>query len=531
MKRPSLQRPAAWTTWIAFRAIFTSQSPWETNKTWTKKHPMVNTAKPMSPMSCVRKSFVCMALSLVFPGLAFGQTNVPSGGEYALGGALPGNQFRPAVAAGSSGGVVAWDDDACDLFGFGIRARLFDEAFGPVGEAFLVNQTIVGDQQHPAVSLLNDGGSMVVWESGKPGAQNVHARFIDPVGAFTTGEILVNTAAYSVNHRITTNWTLIRNNKLRPKRQRIREIAKLREEYNNNLGAATLKDGSLAVVYTSSRKYEIKSYALSERVVLNRHSVLITNRTRVPYQYAVDYMQDVYLQRLSSTGAKLGDEIVVNSSRSLNQRSGKVAALESGGFVVVWIHEVPGNDFKINSSVSKLGGGRVDVFYQIFGAAGNRIGPEVRVNDIIAPCGAPVVIGRADGGFTVAWVQRHQLRDSGFDIWFRAFDSSGAALGASASANSHTYGDQFAPALGRIGSQELLVWSSMGQDGSWEGVYARNLQGGSLSSEPEIRVNTRTYLRQINPAVAGHGSNAVVVWSGYNFDTGFDISGQRYHLP
>jgi hypothetical protein len=122
------------------------------------------------------------------------------------------------------------------------------------------------------------------------------------------------------------------------------------------------------------------------------------------------------------------------------------------------------------------------------------------------------------------------VRDNGLDIWFRSFDLPGTPVGDPARANAQLHGDQFAPAIATVGNRQLLVWSSMGQDGSWEGVYARLLEGNTLADD-EFRVNTTRYMRQINPAVSSSGAKTVVVWSSYGFDTGFDLFGQRYQAP
>jgi hypothetical protein len=440
--------------------------------------------------------------------------------------------MRPVVAIGPAGGFSVWEDNATDPSGLGIRARRLDGGFSPVGTAFQVNQSMGGNQQHAQITLLQNGGACLVWECGGQGSQYVYARFIDASGAFTSNEILVNQPAGEIKNSYTTNWVLIHNNKPHVHKQKIRELLNTREDSNVNPGVVTLADGSLVVVYSSSRKVSLKKgFTLSETITWNaKKSILVTNRTRVPFSYNIDYMQDVYFQRLSAAGAKLGGETVANSVRQYNQRNGSVAALSGGGFVVCWLNEVPGTDARVDSRVSLRGGGRVDVVARVFGADGQPTGAEFLVNTITMPCGAPVVTGRSGGGFTVAWVQRDSVQSNGLDVWFRAFDAVASPEGAPVLANSRTYGDQFSPAITTIGQQQLLVWSSMGQDGSWEGVYGKTLEGGAAVGE-EFRINTTTHLRQVNPAVASSGRGAVVVWSSYAFDSGFDLLAQRYSAP
>jgi hypothetical protein len=522
------------------RAFFTPEQASRGNKAWTRNALMDNTARPMSPALRAGK-LVFTGLLLCISGIAFGQTNIlQQGGEYSVGGAFAGNQVQPSIALGPNGGLVVCEDNAADPSGLGIHARRLDAALSPVGDLFRVNQSLAGDQACPRVALLSDGGAVVVWEGELPGPKkgvrgqrNVYARFLAADGAFQTDEILVNLPAFALNHRITTNWTLIRNNKARPRTQRIREIVNNREEFNLNPGVVTLTDGSVVVVYSSSRKMSVKSFGLSETLRWDyKRSLFVTNRTRVPVNLAFDYMSDIYAQRFSATGVKLGDEFVVNGMRDFNQRNASVAALSNGGFVVCWINEVPSIESTVSASnnVVTHRGGHVDVFARVFGSDGTPSGAEFRVSTASWPSGGPVIAGSSDGGFTVAWVQRDSVKANGLDIWFRSFEASATAAGDPARANDQLHGDQFAPAITTIGNRHLLVWSSMGQDGSWEGVYARLLRGGALADD-EFRVNTTKYLRQINPATASSGAGAVVVWSSYGFDTGFDLFGQRYQAP
>ena len=526
---------------LSRRAFRAAEEALRANKAWTKKVPMVNTARPMSPASRVRKWIVLIGLSTTVCTMSLAQTNVvPEGGEFAVSGAIPGNQIQPALAFGPAGGLVVCDDNASDPSGRGITGFRLNAALAPVGGPFRINQTLIGDQQRPRVAALNDGGMVVVWENEGPGPKkgvagpkNISARFLDANGTFITDELVANQIAYSIDHRITTNWVLIRNNKARPRTQKIREIIKSREEFNANPTVITLNDGNVVVVYSSSRTFQMKSIGLSERLRWDyAHSLFVTNRTRVPVTLAYDYMQDVYAQRFSPTGAKLGDEIVVNRTRDFNQRNAGVAALSSGGFVVCWINELPMAEsrIRVNDDAPQQSGGRVDVFARVFGADGTPAGDEFRVSTATWASGAPVVAGQNDGGFTIAWVQRDSARENGLDIWFRSFDGTSTAVGVPVRANTYIRGDQFAPAIAAMGGRQLLVWSSMGQDGSWEGVYARVLDGGAVADD-EFRVNTTRYLRQINPAVGSSGTGAIIVWSSYGFDSGFDLFGQRYRAP
>ena len=81
-----------------------------------------------------------------------------------------------------------------------------------------------------------------------------------------------------------------------------------------------------------------------------------------------------------------------------------------------------------------------------------------------------------------------------------------------------------------MGTDYLISWTSMGQDGSREGVYGRYLRGhGALLGE-EFRINNTTISQQIHPAVASDGvAQFLAVWTSFSGGTSsFDIHAQRY---
>ena len=124
------------------------------------------------------------------------------------------------------------------------------------------------------------------------------------------------------------------------------------------------------------------------------------------------------------------------------------------------------------------------------------------------------------------------VRSNGLDIYARTFAAGGSATSDAFPVNNFTYGDQFAPSIASIGPQQLIVWSSMGQDGSWEGVFARAFNGAAALGN-EFRVNQWTFGSQMHSQVASDGAGrALVIWSGYVADgSGFDLFGRTYLAP
>ncbi len=480
----------------------------------------VNTLRPMSPALCARRWFVLMGLLFAFPMLVSAQTNGLQPGEFSISGGQ-GDQVVPAAAFSASGGFVVWHDNITDPFGLGVSARRLDAGFNPVGDVIHVNQFIGGDQQRPKVAMLQDGGAAVVWQSGRSGAQNIFVRFLTSSGGFAGNEVLVNNAALSAKNRYETNLTFIRNNKARTRRQVINEKIQSRQEFNANPSVAVLNDGSTVVAYASSRVYTTNTFGMSETLRWDdKRQMIFTNRTRVAVNIKTASMQDVYVQRLSSAGEKLGGEFRANQFAQFNQRDAAIAALDNGNFVIAWASEQQ----RTNSPV--------DIYARVFDALGNPLGDEFCVSPSGGPSGAPTVAGTPGGGFTIAWAQRGAVRANGMDVFARTYSGSGAATSDAFPVNTFTYGDQFVPSIVSLGSQQLIVWSSMGQDGSWEGVYARAFNGASAVGD-EFRVNLWTPWSQMHPQIASdHAGRALIVWAGYvPQGSGFDLFGRTYLAP
>ena len=102
--------------------------------------------------------------------------------------------------------------------------------------------------------------------------------------------------------------------------------------------------------------------------------------------------------------------------------------------------------------------------------------------------------------------------------------------GDSSRVNSFTLGDQQTPAVARnAAGNSVIVWDSVGQDGSLSGIYGQRYKNGKPAGG-EFRVNTFTNNKQSLPSVAMDAAgNFTVVWrSSLQDSDGGTIYGQRY---
>ena len=413
------------------------------------------------------------AFSGLFAGIATAvlaeNTYAPQGGEYPIAGLLAGDQVYPQITLNSSGGYLVWQDNVTDGDGFGISARRINANLSGSFGVFRVNERAAGDQESVRAALLKDGGAVFVWQGGSPGFQHVYARFLKGDGTFATGDLSVNT--YTNNHQIDPALTV-------------------------------LADGNVVMTWSS---------------------------------YGQDgSVYGVYAQRFSAAGGKVGPEFQVNQSSSLSQRSPSAAALADGGFALVWVGErattapiSPAGLIVLTNSTFRY---TADIFGRTFNEDGSPRGDEFRVSTGIDPCANPVVSVSSNGGMVVAWSQKGMANTNSWDIFARGLDSSAQPINAAVQVNSYTYGDQFAPKIASVGSDYMVVWTSLAQDGSREGVFGRFLSASGDPVGNEVLVNTTTLSQQMHPAIASDGSSRfLVVWTSFiGGNTSFDLLAQRY---
>src|SRR5262249_41849930 len=155
---------------------------------------------------------------------------------------------------------------------------------------------------------------------------------------------------------------------------------------------------------------------------------------------------------------------------------------------------------------------------------------EFRVNstttgDQTSPCVAMDSLG----DYVVVWASNGQ-DGSGWGVYGKHYNLLGLGQGDEFQVNSTTAGDQTSPSVARDGVGDFLVaWSSNGQDGSGQGIYAQQYSQIGQALENEFHVSSTTALDQSNPTVAmdskGH---LMIAWSGNGIGDADGVFFQRY---
>jgi hypothetical protein len=421
----------------------------------------------------------CLGLFLGSSAVSYAQTTnfyAAYGSEYSIIGSLPGDQEYPDAAINKNGGYVVWQDNITDPAGLGISAMKLNSTLSGSGDVFAVNTTTTNDQQNARVTLLKNGGAAFVWQGGPNNLQHIYGRFLNASNVWLT----------------TTNVT----------------VSTFTNSFQEQPAIATLTNGDVIVVWTSFD------------------------------QAGSNSLDDIYGQLLSTNGARIGTNFLVNTYTTYNQRTPAVAALANGGFVVTWASEQElstapnwgSNNTYYGSAAVQLPSS--DVFERLFTVFGSTITPstgEILVDQSPNPCSGPDVATAADGSYMVTWCANDptNLAD-GWDIYARSFTNSSG--GPVIPVNSYTYGDQYNPQISVIGGEYMIAWTSMGQDGSREGVFGQLVNENGVLVGNEFIVNTTTLGEQMQPAVASDGTGQfLAVWTSFTFGpNSFDLFAQRY---
>jgi hypothetical protein len=214
----------------------------------------------------------------------------------------------------------------------------------------------------------------------------------------------------------------------------------------------------------------------------------------------------------------IGPEIRVNTYTTGAQRHPSVAT-PLNRFVVVW--ESDGQD-----------GDQAGVFGQLYDDNfATPVGIEFPVNSYTTGAQHAASVGsKFSPIFVVAWQSDGQDGDAG-GIIARRYSSSGSPLGGEFQVNSYSTAGQVTPTVAMDNAGRfVVVWASLGQDGSGYGIFGQRYASDGTPLGGEFRVNTYTTGFQGHPSVdmtpEGH---FVVAWEGESAgEDGLGIFAQRY---
>ena len=366
---------------------------------------------------------------------------VPQGGEFSILGPVPGDQVHPSLSLSSSGrACLVWQDNVIDGKGAGVGGSLLSGSDFSAGRMFRVNKTATGNQINPQIQVLAGGNLLMVWQSSVTGVSDIYARSAKNGTNFFTADVRVNSYV---------------------------------KDANTHPAVAALADGSAIVVWqshgqdtkewgvyarkllksglpTTGKEFLVNQFKSNQRnpavaALANGNFVVVW----VSDQQRSLVSSDVYARIFSAGGVALSDELPVNPGVTNFCSNPQVAALNDGGFTVVWAAKdlwTPTNGW--------------DIWGRAFSAVGQPTVAAFRINTYLYGDQYLPRIASGPSGCLVVWTSLAQ--DGDREGVFGRFLAGGSEVsGKEFQVNTTWTSMQIHPCVAWDGmSQYLVVWSS-----------------------------------------------------------------------
>lgn len=355
-----------------------------------------------------------------------GNALIPSGatnGEIRVNVFTTGNQRFSTVATDADGDfVVTWTSAGQDGSGYGVYARRFDKGGNPISPEFRVNQLTTGNQTRSSVSMDSLGNFVVVWESDNN---------TDPVGNVTDTGTAVWGQFYRVDGRAVGQQFKV--NSLTTGNQRLADVslndlgdfvvtwsdsanepsggyAIYAQRYHFNAAA----NSGAGLVTAVGSDFKVNQFTTGNQI-LSTVAIDGSGDFAITWQSAAQEASGsgngIYARRYDNTGAPVGNEFLVNTFTTGEQRNARVAMRNDGQFIVTW-------ESVNQEAATNFGYG---VYAQRYDASGNTIASEFRVNTTTTTNQLFSTVGmNYDGDVVIAWSSLSQ-DTAGYGVYAQRF--------------------------------------------------------------------------------------------------------------
>ncbi|SDL20765.1 hypothetical protein SAMN05216189_10871, partial [Pseudomonas delhiensis] len=372
--------------------------------------------------------------------------------EFTVNTSTQGEQAYSATSALPNGGfVTVWQSNHNGSAE--VMAQLYDASGMAIGQEFLVNTVTADFQGRPDVITLNDGSFLVGYHSWENSRDIVHTqRFsytYDAAGNITgtvkvDGEKFIDRAGFKYNRNVLLSamddggymvvwqgrtgdkqpWQVVSaqydaDGKVIPGSESL--IANLgfsgQADTPSRAIVATLEGGQVVITYAKEttaadvyfRVYDPKSQTFGAEIRANETTAgtqgtpsvaelangnfIVTwdsNDTNGPDQGVRGVWGRIY----SPDGTAVGNEFLINTFTPGDQKRPITVARPEGGFVTVYASQAD----------KAPGAGTYGIYLQFFDDAGNRVGQEMRINQLVSGNQEwPELTFLADGRLFVTW--------------------------------------------------------------------------------------------------------------------------------
>jgi hypothetical protein len=434
-----------------------------------------------------------------------------------------GTQFRVNTYTGSSqsavdlsidknGRIVAvWSGFTQDGNTSGVYGQLYDNDGNKLGDEFRVTTRGVQDSSYPAVAMREDNSFVVSWQEvdffTTDWPETIYAQIMTADAPVTLthalGEKVAWTDSTSTSYDLgQVFWDPEKN------------ITYTVESHDNpglasvsiSEGVLTLSHpwglaGSAQIVITASdgnsQVTDTLDFTLVNRpVVLGSESRVNTYTTGDQARPTVAMAGDdsyvvvwdlagagtnsgVYAQRYSSSGAKVGSELRVESYSTGDQTAASIAVGGDGSFVIAW--QSAGQD-----------GAGLGIFAQRFDSQGSKVGGEFQVNTYTTSDQMNASVAAAeDGGFVVVWESEGQ-DGALLGVYGQRFNSAGAKAGGEFQVAQSTVESQYAPTVAMTPGGDFMVSWIHELPGAFRAIAARMYDAYGNAQDGEFLVSQST---------------------------------------
>ncbi|WP_159565965.1 Ig-like domain-containing protein [Budvicia diplopodorum] len=377
-------------------------------------------------------------------------------------------QAKSSTTHLSTGGfVVVWESSASD---YSVKGQLFDAKGMPVGQEFLVNTSGQGDQGQPSVVELANGGFQVVWADSPNSSSMDFIKGQNFTYSYNSNQILTGVQAVGTEFTINSGGEGSGSN---------RPVNVALSDGGYMVVWQTVNSGKYQIY---SHQYNANGSPVGGEVLVSATGLPNTEGNAFPSlaqlangQIVVTYTKrtsngnDVFMRTYDPvTHQYLSGELMVNQTVANNQASAKIAALDNGNYIVTWDSN---NTAGPDQSVAGIWG-------RIYNAQGVAQGNEFLVNTS-TPNNQYLaqVVSRADGSFVAVYASETDpapgLNTAG--IYAQLFDKNGNKIGQELRINQLTVGNQEEISATFLeGGQLFVSWTDFGvADGSGSAIKGR----------------------------------------------------------
>ena len=307
------------------------------------------------------------------------------------------------VALGDGGFALAWTvqngykPDFQTAPREDVMMRRYDAAGHPLGDAVMVNTTVVGSQYHPNMAMLADGSLLVAWYDGQPsGGQqpipSLRGQLFAPSGERIGGEFVIADGFPVIGSTIGFDVAALPGGGFLATWDDIGTASpnynEIRLQFFDNLGNKVGGESQVNTALRSSQSEPSVAMLATGGFVISW-----TDRSNSGGDFS---SAGIKAQLFDAAGNRVGGEFLVNTVTHYPQAQSEAVALPTGGFIISWA------DYSTGTGSMDLE--YLDIKAQLFTSNGTRVGDEFQINPLSQGTQFPPALAAGpSGSFIALW--------------------------------------------------------------------------------------------------------------------------------